>query len=163
MDRLTIRSEHNVNSLVTIRAFKKGEVICPVPRQNVMPHPNRYTVQIGRDLHTQVGELAALNHSCDPNVIIETEQMLLIARRAIKTGDELFYFYPSTEWEMHSPFICGCGAAGCIRVVAGARFLPCSTLEQHYLTPHIQELMIERLNGTKLHLTRVQEDSHVLL
>ena len=53
---------------------------------------------------------------------------------------------------MNAPFICLCGAPNCIHVVAGARFLPLSTLEYHYLNPHIREMMIELLNQTKHHL-----------
>ena len=40
---------------------------------------------------------------------------------------------------------------------AGARFLPLSTLENHYLNPHIRDLMIELLKNTKLHLKKLQE------
>ena len=37
----------------------------------------------------------------------------------------------------------------------GARFLPLSTLENHYLNRHIREMMIELLNNTELHLTHL--------
>jgi hypothetical protein len=40
-------------------------------------------------------------------------------------------------------------------VVAGARFLPLSTLEHHYLNTHIREMMIELLNNTESHLTKL--------
>ncbi len=53
---------------------------------------------------------------------------------------------------MQAPFICLCGASNCIHVVAGARFLPLSTLENHYLNPHIREMMIELLENTEAHL-----------
>jgi len=39
--------------------------------------------------------------------------------------------------------------------VAGARFLPLSTLENHYLNRHIREMMIELLNNTEHHLKRL--------
>jgi len=152
MDTLAIRTENKFKSLVSKREYHKGDVICEMPSVNVMDKPNRYTVQIGRNQHTHVGKLAALNHSCDPNVILDTENMLMIARREIARGEELSFFYPSTEWEMNAPFICLCGAPNCIHVVAGARFLPLSTLEYHYLNPHIREMMIELLNQTKHHL-----------
>ncbi len=152
METLTIKTENKFRTLTTKHACKKGEVICSIPSENIMDKPNRYTVQIARDRHTHVGKLAALNHSCDPNVILDTEKMLMIARRDIEKGEELSFFYPSTEWEMQAPFICLCGAANCIHVVAGARFLPLSTLEHHYLSPHIRDHMIELLKNTKLHL-----------
>jgi hypothetical protein len=157
MDVLSIRTENKFRSLITKQAYKKGDVICDMPSENIMDKPNRFTVQIGRALHTHVGKLAALNHSCDPNVILDTDKMLMVARRDISKGEELSFFYPSTEWEMNAPFICLCGAANCIHVVAGARFLPLSTLENHYLNPHIREMMIELLNNTELHLKRLTE------
>jgi hypothetical protein len=157
METLAIRTENKFRSLTTKQSYKKGEVMCGMPSENIMDKPNRYTVQIARDKHTHVGKLAALNHSCDPNVILDTEKLVMIARRDIEKGEELSFFYPSTEWEMNAPFICLCGSPSCIHVVAGARFLPLSTLENHYLNPHIREMMIELLNNTKLHLKKLQE------
>jgi hypothetical protein len=82
--------------------------------------------------------------------------MLVFAARDLAVGDELTFFYPSTEWEMSSPFICLCGAPNCIHVVAGARFLPLSTLEGHFLNAHIRQLMTELLNNTERHLTDLE-------
>lgn len=157
METLTIRTENKFRTLVTKQAYKKGEVICSMPSENIMDKPNRFTVQIAKDRHTHVGKLAALNHSCDPNVILDTENMVMIARRDIEKGEELSFFYPSTEWEMQAPFICLCGATNCIHVVAGARFLPLSTLETQYLSKHIREMMIDLLNNTELHLKELQQ------
>ena len=80
----------------------------------------------------------------------------MVAARDIEKGEELFFFYPSTEWQMDAPFICLCGSANCINVVAGARFLPLSTLERHYLNPHIREMMIELLNNTENNLKKIK-------
>src|SRR5688500_12347850 len=155
METLAIKTENKFRTLITKQAYKKGDVICEMPSENIMDKPNRFTVQISRDKHTHVGKLAALNHSCDPNVILDTDKMVMVARQDIEKGAELSFFYPSTEWEMAAPFICLCGAANCIHVVAGARFLPLSTLENHYLNSHIREMMIELLNNTELHLTQI--------
>ena len=157
METLAIKTENKFRSLITKQPYKKGEVICEIPTEKVIEKANRYTVQIGRDRHTEVGKLSALNHSCDPNVILDTENLQMVARRDIEQGEELSFFYPSTEWEMDAPFICLCGASNCIHVVAGARFLPLSTLENHYLNRHIREMMVELLNNTETHLTKLQE------
>ena len=149
METLTIKTENKFRSLITKQAYKKGEFICEIPTEKVIDKANRYTVQIGQDRHTEVGKLSALNHSCDPNVLLDTEHLQIVARRDIEEGEELSFFYPSTEWEMDAPFICLCGASSCIHVVAGARFLPLSTLEHHYLNSHIREMMIELLNNTE--------------
>jgi hypothetical protein len=157
METLTIRTENKFRTLVTKQSHKKGEVICVMPSENIVDKPTRFTVQIAKDKHTHVGKLAALNHSCDPNVILDTERMLMIARRDIEKGEELSFFYPSTEWEMQAPFICLCGSSNCIHVVAGARFLPLSTLEAHYLSKHVRETIVELLNNTELHLKELQK------
>ncbi len=156
METLAIKTENKFRTLITKQAYKKGEVICAIPSENIMDKPNRFTVQIARNKHTHVGKLAALNHSCMPNVILDTENMQMVACRDIEKGEELSFFYPSTEWEMNAPFICLCGASNCIHVVAGARFLPLSTLEHHYLNPHIRDLMIELLKNTKQHLKNLK-------
>lgn len=157
METLAIKTENKFRSLITKRAYTKGEVICEIPTEKIVNKPNRFTVQIDRDKHTDVGKLAALNHSCDPNVILDTENLLLYAAKDIEEGEELSFFYPSTEWEMDAPFICLCGSTSCIHVVAGARFLPLSTLENHFLNRHIREYMIELLNNTEMNLKKLQE------
>ena len=157
METLTIRTENKFRTLATKQSYKKGEVICAMPSENIVDKPTRFTVQIAKDKHTHVGKLAALNHSCDPNVILDTENMLMIARRDIEKGEELSFFYPATEWEMQAPFICLCGSTNCIHVVAGARFLPLSTLESHYLSKHVRETVIELLENTELHLKKLHE------
>ena len=159
MDTLTIKTENKFRSLITKQAYSKGEVICEIPTEKIFDKANRYTVQIAQDKHTEVGKLSALNHSCDPNVILDTEHLLMVACHDIEKGEELSFFYPSTEWEMDAPFICLCGAVNCIHVVAGARFLPLSTLENHYLNRHIREMMIELLNNTELHLSKILENA----
>lgn len=101
-----------------------------------------------------------MNHSCDPSTILDTTRMLVFAARDLAPDDELTFFYPSTEWEMSSPFICLCGTAKCIHVVAGARFLPLSTLEDHFLNQHIRQLMIELLNSTERHLPALEKNQN---
>ncbi len=151
-DVIAIHTENKVRSLVARQDFKRGEVVYQIPAEKISDKPNRFTVQMDRNLHTEVGKLSALNHSCDPNVILDMEKMVVVACRDIKAGDELSFFYPSTEWEMAAPFICLCGSSSCIHVVAGARFLPLSTLENHYLNRHIREMTIDLLNNTQRHL-----------
>lgn len=152
---LVVRRQGTYRSLVTLQAYAKGEIICPIPSEAIHDHPSQFTVQIGRNRHVEVGDLATMNHSCNPNTLLDTANMRVVAVRDIQAGEELTFFYPSTEWEMSAPFICLCGAPNCIHVVAGARFLPLSTLEHYYLNPHIRELMIELLNNTQQHLTKL--------
>jgi len=156
-DVITIHSENKTRSLIARADFAQGAVVYQIPSEKVFDKPNRFTVQMDRNLHIEVGKLSALNHSCDPNVILDMDKMEVVACRDIKAGDELSFFYPSTEWEMAAPFICLCGAPNCIHVVAGARFLPLSTLEHHYLSRHIREIMIDLLNNTQVHLSKLTQ------
>ena len=153
---LVIRTQNKYRSLTTKQPYKKGDIICPIPTESLYNKPNQFTVQIGRDRHVEVRELASMNHSCNPSTILDTTRMLVFAARDIAPDEELTFFYPSTEWEMSAPFICLCGAPNCIHVVAGARFLPLSTLEQHFLNRHIRELMTELLNNTELLLANIE-------
>ncbi|MFH1184615.1 MAG: SET domain-containing protein-lysine N-methyltransferase [Chloroflexota bacterium] len=153
---LRIRTHNKYRSLTVKRAYGAGEIICPIPSESLYDKPNQFTVQIGIDQHIEVKELASMNHACDPSVILDTTRMLVFAARDLQADDELRFFYPSTEWEMSSPFICLCGAANCIHVVAGARFLPVSTLEGHFLNYHIRHLMVELLNKTERHLGQLE-------
>lgn len=68
-------------------------------------HYAQYTVQTGKNRHIEIGTLAYMNHSCHPNVIMNTAKMQIIAARPINASEELTFFYPSTEWEIISPFI----------------------------------------------------------
>ena len=155
---LVIRTQNKYRSLTTRQAYRRGEIICPIPTESLYDKPNQFTVQIGIDQHVEVKELASMNHSCDPSTMLDTTRMLVFAARGLASGDELTFFYPSTEWEMSSPFICLCGAPNCIHVVAGARFLPLSTLEAHFLNHHIRQLMIQLLNNTEHHLTDLERE-----
>jgi hypothetical protein len=83
-------------------------------------------------------ELRYINHSCDPNVAFDVERRVVRALRPIQPGDEFFYFYPSTEWDMAEPFICNCGTARCLKLIRGALHLPPDILEQYEFQDHIQ-------------------------
>ena len=101
---LVIRTHNKYRSLTTPHAYKRGEIICPIPTESLYDTPNQFTVQIGVDQHVEVKELASMNHSCNPTTLLDTTRMLVFAASDLASGDELTFFYPSTEWEMSSPF-----------------------------------------------------------
>jgi hypothetical protein len=73
--------------------------------------------------------------------VIDTTTMRVVAARDLEAGEELTFFYPSTEWDMDRPFRCRCGAPECIGVVSGAKHLAPDTLQRFPLAPHIQRLL----------------------
>ncbi len=99
------------------------------------------TVQTGVDTHItlQPEFLQYINHSCDPNVFFDTTTMELVALKPLQPGDELTFFYPSTEWEMVQPFVCNCGSKDCLQLINGASHLDKSTLKKYKLTDFIKQ------------------------
>lgn len=88
------------SKLIADRAFVKDQVI--VDLTGLTPGPKRYSsVQISTTEHVELNsDLLYLNHSCDPSTYLNIEKRALVALKDIQQGDELDFFYPSTEWDM---------------------------------------------------------------
>ena len=128
--------------LASEQPYTKGQLICTITDYSVTAEPTYQTIQVGPHQHIEnFGVLAYLNHSCHPNVIVDTVHLAVYAAQDIRPGDELTFFYPSTEWDMARPFVCLCDAPECIRLVAGARFLSVDMLSRYYINPHICAMM----------------------
>ncbi len=135
--------------LITDQPLQRGEVIYHIAGQRVLEAPTYQTIQVGRAQHIEeLGVIAYLNHSCRPNTLIDVARLDVIAVRDIAAGEELNFFYPSTEWEMDRPFICLCGAPQCVRLVAGAKYLSVDTLSRYFINPHVREMIFETLAHT---------------
>jgi hypothetical protein len=63
--------------------------------------------------------------------------MELRAIRDIEPGEELTFFYPSTEWDMITPFQCLCGSSQCLKRIGGARYLSLNVLSRYFINQHI--------------------------
>ncbi|KAG0027291.1 hypothetical protein BGZ82_009053 [Podila clonocystis] len=85
-----------------------------------------------------------MNHSCSPTVSLDTDSMAVVAVVDLKEGDNLTFFYPSSEWEMDQPFTCWCGADKCVKSIQGAKFLSSEVMSRYFTTSHIQQLISER-------------------
>lgn len=106
------------------------------------------TIQVGPDKHCLVdSDVTLLNHSCNPNLIVDTSSGFIYAQKNINPGEELNYFYPSTEWDMARPFVCNCRNPECIGIVKGAYWTPLSILSAYYLNRHIVELLITHIKS----------------
>jgi hypothetical protein len=135
--------------LITNQPYRRGDVIYHIEGHRFTEKPTYQTIQIGRAQHIEeLGVIAYLNHSCQPNTIIDVARFEVIAVRNIAAGEELNFFYPSTEWEMDRPFICLCGAPQCVRLVAGAKYLSIDTLSRYFINQHIREMIFETLAQT---------------
>ena len=135
--------------LITDQPFRRGDVIYHISGHRVTEAPTYQTIQVGHSLHIEeLGVIAYLNHSCQPNTLIDVARLDVIAVRDVAAGEELNFFYPSTEWEMDRPFICLCGAPQCVRLVAGAKYLSIDTLSRYFINAHIREMIFATLAQT---------------
>jgi hypothetical protein len=129
---------------VASRSLSRGEAI--VRLSGALTRQNCRTIQIDKYRHLEEPRiLAFLNHSCHPTVLVDISCLMVFAATAIVAGEELAFFYPSTEWKMVRPFICLCGSAQCLHYIAGARHLSLNTLDRHFINSHIRDLAMASL------------------
>ncbi|KIE02585.1 Post-SET domain protein, partial [Metarhizium majus ARSEF 297] len=116
------------------------------PPCTVADEPTYATVQMGRHSHFNLNsDLLYINHSCEPSLIFDTGNMnVLVGPKGLKPGDELTFFYPSTEWHMNQPFTCLCGHPTCRGTISGAKDMTPQQLHGVWLNGHIRDLLDDR-------------------
>lgn len=131
------------NGLFATSPFLKGEIIIDFGSSKMVSTPNYLTVQIDENKHIHLSPeyLQYINHSCEPNVLFNTSTMQLICLTNIEIGNELFFFYPATEWEMSQVFNCHCGKPTCVGLIQGASQLPIKVLKNYKLTDFIASMV----------------------
>ncbi|KAF2825525.1 hypothetical protein CC86DRAFT_261521, partial [Ophiobolus disseminans] len=104
------------------------------------------SVQASRDLHIELNcDLVYINHSCKPSLVFDMQRWeLRVGGQDLKEGDELTFFYPSTEWHMAQPFECLCGNEECRGRITGAKDMDGGVLGEYWLNGHIEELLEEK-------------------
>lgn len=83
------------------------------------------------------GDIAIyLNHSCNPNVIINGK-LQLITMKPLKAQEELLLDYSTTELDPYWKMDCGCGADECRKVLHSFQLLPDKLQKKYrkYLAP----------------------------
>jgi hypothetical protein len=101
-----------------------------------------------------------VNHSCDPNISVvlpanKPKEWGIKPLRDIKKGEDMTFFYPSTEWDMAQGFDCSCGSSvsvfvrgiegadgqNCIGKIAGAKHISIDDLEKRGgMSEHIRTM-----------------------
>ncbi|KAK9766323.1 hypothetical protein K7432_004672 [Basidiobolus ranarum] len=124
--------------LVATRDFKTGDVVSKIEGKSISG-VFYHTVQVDEKQHIELtNDLAYCNHSCEPSIIFDTTRMVTVALKDLKEGDELTFFYPSSEWDMAESFSCVCGSSQCIHEVKGAKYLTKDILSRYFINDHIQ-------------------------
>ncbi|MFZ5866002.1 MAG: SET domain-containing protein-lysine N-methyltransferase [Thermodesulfobacteriota bacterium] len=132
--------------LVTLRAWRAGDVISRCSAERQQPMPSRWSVQCGDEEHAEPVpfELRYVNHSCSPNVQFDIEAGVVRALRDIQPGEELRFFYPGTEWDLAEEFDCECGAVNCLDRITGASKMSEEVLQRYVLSGIIRRKLATR-------------------
>ncbi len=140
------KSTNGQNSLFVLHSYQPGDRLTTFSAGTISAEPTYLTIQLGTRKHVTFDPeyLQYINHSCDPNVFIDTSAMEVIALKPLKPGDELSFFYPATEWKMIQRFHCYCGSPFCLGEIKGAAFLSKEVLEKYRLTDFIQHQLAKR-------------------
>ncbi len=146
-----VESNDGAYRLVASRKVAAGATILRIDGI-VQSYPSRYSVQVGPDEHIErpstitaeeeerLYQWRFLNHSCAPNAALVGRD--LRALRPIGRGEEITFDYLTNEFDMASPFRCGCGSPECVGEVRGFRHATRSLRRMlaPRAAPHVLEL-----------------------
>lgn len=140
------RLEDGHKALHARRAFAPGDTLVEFSARATLDEPTVHSVQVSETEHILLEPefLQYTNHSCSPNVVLDVERMAVIAIARIEVGDELVYFYPSTETTMKQPFFCGCRSPHCLGFIQGASHLPADVLGRYHVADHVRVLLFAK-------------------
>lgn len=127
-------------SLHAATTLRPSNILAPIGFKEVLKEPNYLSVQLGDEQHILLEPeyLQYINHSCNPNVFFNTTNMLVTCLRRIEIGEEIVFFYPSTEWSMEQAFDCCCDE-GCLGRIQGAAHLNQNILERYQISKYIRQ------------------------
>lgn len=132
------------HSIRASRQLPMDAVLHTFGAREFVQRPTYLSVQVDDDRHILLAPefLQYINHSCAPNTFFDTRKGEVVAVRDIAAGEEISFFYPSTEWTMTQPFDCFCGAGNCLGQIQGAAHLPRKALARYRFAEHIQHRLV---------------------
>lgn len=151
--RVGIALKNDVLRVIALESIDPGAIILEIHGVFV-DRPSKYSVQVQEELHVELPAVEGLahepdrhpwrylNHACDPNAALVG--LKLVALRAISQWEEVTFDYNTTEYEMSTPFSCGCGTCDG-QPVRGFKFL--SPSRQRALYPRLAEHLRRRLDA----------------
>lgn len=127
------------------RDVRAGEAVLHLDGE-ILETPGRHTLQLHarRHLLNRSEPWVNVNHSCEPNLRVDIEGRRMVAIRDIPAGTELRFDYNTTEWDMATPFACGCGAPSCVGTIRGFRHL--GPTRREAIRPWLSPLLLSRFH-----------------
>jgi hypothetical protein len=126
-----------------------GSIISTADINKLNENERAYVVQVEEDLHlltprSEVGSADFINHSCDPNAGL-SGSISLVARRAIRPGEEICYDYAMSDSNPFLNFNCQCGAPLCRGHISGDDWRLGELQHRYagYFSPYLQRRMAE--------------------
>jgi hypothetical protein len=110
------------------------------------------SVQTSPTTHIELNsDLVYIDHSCRPSLEFDISTMCVrVAHdRDLEEGDELTFFYPSTEWEMEQAFVCKCREKRCGGWIRGAKWLSEEQVEGNWINDWVLEKLKEKWASEK--------------
>lgn len=129
-----------------------GEILTRAEVEELPEQYQHYAMQVEEDFYLagiNQDDTNYFNHSCDPNLGL-SGQMVLLAMRNIAAGQELCFDYAMTDGSDYDEFECLCGAPNCRDVVRGSDWQIPELWERYrgYFIPYLQR-RIDRLRAEK--------------
>lgn len=138
--------------LVAVRPVAAGARLFQIEGEKT-DQPTRYSVQIGENLHVDLGAGHSgeeildryfwrfMNHSCEPNTLLRSQEV--IASHDIEPWADVTFNYNTTEYEMAEAFACHCGTPRCLGTIRGFKHLTSAERERlrPLLAPHLIRLL----------------------
>jgi hypothetical protein len=139
-------ADSGAKSLHAKQSFSPGDVLSTFYPEAILSSATYLTIQLEEKEHISLlpEYLRYTNHSCSPNIFFDTTSLEVICLRPVQPGEEMTFFYPSSEWDMAQPFDCCCGSSECLGTIQGARHLADDVLKKYRLTDFIQQKLKAR-------------------
>ena len=92
--------------------------------------------------NTGFDDVELFNHGCEPNIGVKG-QIVLVARRNIKAGEELLFDYDTTETTDEGWFYCKCNSKSCRKIIDGSGWKDKKFLRKNagYLSWYIENII----------------------
>lgn len=109
------KSDINGFGIFAKRSFLAGDVLYEIPTKKTFDNPRPRCARIAKDRWVDDEEILNwVNHSCDPNSILDTstEKPFIRAIKDVNPGEEITVDYDKTE-KGDVELKCNCGSENC--------------------------------------------------